>query len=132
MVEDRIHCILRAVDEVDHALRKADLFNELENQLHRHRHFLRWFDDISVAARDSVGHVPCERRCGMNASEIRKTLREMRANPARARAVGKKTQLTIADFEEMEETIKSAMRKVAAIEMEARSTAPDLRSTFRD
>src|SRR6185369_16757364 len=63
----------------------------------------------------------CERRCGMNASEIRKTLREMRANPARARAVGKKIQLTITDFEEMEEMIKQAMRKVAVIEQEARS-----------
>jgi RNA polymerase primary sigma factor len=74
----------------------------------------------------------CERRAGLPASEIRKTLREMRANPARARAVGKKLQLTVADFEEMEEQIKTAMRKVAQIEEEARSTAPDLRSTFRD
>ena len=74
----------------------------------------------------------CERRAGLSASEIRKTLREMRANPARARAVGKKTMLTVADFEEMEEQIKTAMRKVAAIEQEARATAPDLRSTFRD
>jgi RNA polymerase primary sigma factor len=74
----------------------------------------------------------CERRAGFSASEIRKTLREMRANPARARAVGKKTQLTIADFEEMEEQIKTAMRKIVAIEQEARSTAPELRSTFRD
>ncbi|HEU0034921.1 MAG TPA: sigma-70 family RNA polymerase sigma factor, partial [Kofleriaceae bacterium] len=74
----------------------------------------------------------CERKAGMSASEIRKTLREMRANPARARAVGKKTMMTIADFEEMEEQIKTAMRKVAVIEEEARATAPDLRSTFRD
>jgi len=74
----------------------------------------------------------CERKAGMNASEIRKTLREMRASPQRARAVGKKTMMTVADFEEMEEQIKSAMRKVAVIEEEARATAPDLRSTYRD
>jgi RNA polymerase primary sigma factor len=74
----------------------------------------------------------CERRAAMSASEIRKTLREMRASPARARAVGKKTMMTIADFEEMEEMIKTAMRKVAVIEEEARATAPDLRSTYRD
>ncbi|NVB85113.1 MAG: RNA polymerase sigma factor RpoD, partial [Kofleriaceae bacterium] len=74
----------------------------------------------------------CERRAGMPGSEIRKTLREMRANPARARAVGKKTMLTLPDFEEMEEMIKSAMRKVAVVEEESRSTAPELRSTFRD
>jgi RNA polymerase primary sigma factor len=74
----------------------------------------------------------CERRAAMPASEIRKTLREMRASPQRARAVGKKTMLTITDFEEMEELIKQAMRKVAVIEEEARSTAPELRSTYRD
>ncbi len=74
----------------------------------------------------------CERKAGMTASEIRKTLREMRASPQRARAVGKKTMMTVADFEEMEEQIKTAMRKVAVIEEEARATAPDLRSTYRD
>ncbi|HEX8113713.1 MAG TPA: RNA polymerase sigma factor RpoD [Kofleriaceae bacterium] len=74
----------------------------------------------------------CEARAGLSASEIRKTLREMRASPARARSVGKKTMLTIADFEEMEEQIKTAMRKVAVIEEEARGSAPELRSTFRD
>ena len=74
----------------------------------------------------------CEAKAGMSASEIRKTLREMRASPQRARAVGKKTMMTIADFEEMEEQIKTAMRKVAVIEEEARGAAPELRSTFRD
>ncbi len=74
----------------------------------------------------------CERKAGMPANEIRKTLREMRANPARARQVGKKTMMTVADFEEMEEQIKQAMRKVAIIEEEARGNATELRSTFRD
>jgi RNA polymerase primary sigma factor len=74
----------------------------------------------------------CERRASLPASEIRKTLREMRANPARARAVGKKLMMTVADFEEMEEMIKTAMRKVTVVEEESRSTAPELRSTFRD
>ncbi|HMG52319.1 MAG TPA: sigma-70 family RNA polymerase sigma factor, partial [Kofleriaceae bacterium] len=74
----------------------------------------------------------CEAKAGMPANEIRKTLREMRASPQRARAVGKKTMMTIADFEEMEEQIKTAMRKVTVIEEEARSAAPELRSTFRD
>ncbi|MBL9012900.1 MAG: RNA polymerase sigma factor RpoD [Myxococcales bacterium] len=74
----------------------------------------------------------CERKAGMPANEIRKTLREMRANPARARAVGKKTMMTVADFEEMEEQIKQAMRKVALIEEEARGAAPELRTTYRD
>ncbi|HEX7699403.1 MAG TPA: RNA polymerase sigma factor RpoD, partial [Kofleriaceae bacterium] len=74
----------------------------------------------------------CERRAGLPAAEIRKTLREMRASPQRARAVGKKHMMTVADFEEMEEMIKTAMRKVVVVEEESRSTAPDLRSTYRD
>ena len=74
----------------------------------------------------------CERKAGTPANEIRKTLREMRANPAKARAVGKKTMMTVADFEEMEEQIKQAMRKVVIIEEEARGNAMELRSTFRD
>ncbi len=74
----------------------------------------------------------CERKCGLTASEIRKTLREMRASPQRARAVGKRMMMSIADFEEMEEQIKSAMRKVVLIETEARGNAPELRSTYRD
>ncbi len=83
-------------------------------------------DKAEIEVRD------CERKAAMTASEIRKTLREMRASPQRARAVGKKTMMTIADFEEMEEQIKTAMRKVGVIEDEARASAPDLRSTFRD
>ncbi|MEZ4360217.1 MAG: RNA polymerase sigma factor RpoD [Kofleriaceae bacterium] len=74
----------------------------------------------------------CERRCGMSASDIRKTLREMRASSARARTVGKKMMMTVVDFEAMEEQIKTAMRKVAVIEEEARTTSVDLRATFRD
>jgi RNA polymerase primary sigma factor len=74
----------------------------------------------------------CERRAGMDGPEIRKTLREMRSSPQRARAVGKKTMMSIADFEEMEEQIKAASRKVVLIEEEARSSAPELRSTYRD
>jgi RNA polymerase primary sigma factor len=74
----------------------------------------------------------CERRCGMSASDIRKTLREMRASSARARAVGKKMMMTVVDFEAMEEQIKTAMRKVAVIEEEARTVSADLRATFRD
>jgi RNA polymerase primary sigma factor len=74
----------------------------------------------------------CERRAGMKAADIRKLLREMRSSPQRARVVGKKTMMTVADFEDMEEQIKTAARKVAVIEEEARATAPDLRSTFHD
>mgnify|MGYP000906933359 CR=1 FL=1 len=74
----------------------------------------------------------CERRAGLTATELRKTLREMKASPAKARAVGKKSMLTIADFEEMEEQIKNGGRKIATLEEEAKTNAPELRSTYRD
>ena len=73
-----------------------------------------------------------ERKAGMPAAELRKTLREMKASPAKARAVGKKAMLTITDFEEMEEQIKNAQRKIAVLETEAKTNAPELRSTYRD
>ncbi len=76
--------------------------------------------------------VECERRAGLSAADIRKTLREMKASPQKATAVGKKSRLSVADFEEMEEQIKTAMRKVAVIEEESRATAADLRSTYND
>ncbi len=74
----------------------------------------------------------CERRTGLTATELRKTLREMKASPAKARAVGKKSMLTVADFEEMEELIKTGGRKIAVLEDEAKTNAPELRSTYRD
>jgi len=74
----------------------------------------------------------CERRTGLTATELRKTLREMKASPAKARAVGKKAMLTVADFEEMEEQIKNGARKIAVLEDEAKTNAPELRSTYRD
>ncbi|MEZ4400023.1 MAG: sigma-70 family RNA polymerase sigma factor [Kofleriaceae bacterium] len=73
-----------------------------------------------------------EERAGLPAAEIRKTLREMKTSPAKARAVGKKAMLTVADFEEMEEQIKNAQRKVGILEVEAKTNAPELRSTYRD
>jgi RNA polymerase primary sigma factor len=74
----------------------------------------------------------CERRAGMNSVDIKKTFKEMKATGQKSRNVGKRTILTLADFEEMEEQIKTAQRKVAVIEEEARSNAAELRSTFSD
>ncbi len=76
----------------------------------------------------------CERRAGhARRSEIRKTLREMRASPARARAVGKKTMMTVADFEEMEEHDQDGDAQ-GRRRRGGGSLAPrrDLRSTYRD
>jgi len=83
-------------------------------------------DKTEAEVRDS------ERRAGMTAAEVRKTLREMKTSPAKARSVGKRAMLTVADFEEMEEQIKNAQRKIVILETEAKTNAPELRSTYRD
>jgi RNA polymerase primary sigma factor len=73
-----------------------------------------------------------EGRVGMPAKEIRKTLRDMKASQTKTRAVGKKLALTVEDFEEFDHIIKSAQRKIKAIEEECRCTSDELRQTFRD
>ncbi len=73
-----------------------------------------------------------ERKAGQPVSELRKTLREMKASPQKARAVGKKSMMTIADFEELDEAIRNAGRKITTLEEEAKTNAPELRSTYRD
>jgi RNA polymerase primary sigma factor len=73
-----------------------------------------------------------EGRVGLPAKEIRKTLRDMKASQIKTRAVGKKLALTVEDFEEFDHIIKSAQRKIKAIEEECRCTADELRQTFRD
>ena len=56
--EDRIHHILCAVDEIDHALRKTNLLDEFHNELHRHRNFFRRLDDVRVARRERIRQIP--------------------------------------------------------------------------
>ena len=83
-------------------------------------------DKAEAEVRDS------ERKSGMPTPELRKTIREMKASPQKARAVGKKSMMTIADFEELDENIKNAARKITTLEEEAKTNAPELRSTYRD
>ncbi|WP_428269644.1 RNA polymerase sigma factor RpoD [Haliangium sp.] len=73
-----------------------------------------------------------EARAGMPAKEIRKTLREMKTSPTKARAVGKRLTLTIDDFEDFERVIKATQKKVKAVEDECSTTADELRQTFRE
>ena len=74
----------------------------------------------------------CERRAGMSAKEIRKTLREMKANPVKQREVGKLTGLVLEDFEAMDKLIKSANKRVKALETDFTTTALELRETHKD
>ncbi len=73
-----------------------------------------------------------ERKAGMVTAELRRTIREMKGSPQKARAVGKKSLMTVADYEELDEQIKNAGRKIKTLEEEAKTNSVELRSTYRD
>jgi RNA polymerase primary sigma factor len=74
----------------------------------------------------------CERRAGMPLKDLRKTLRELKSTPAKAKSITKKLGLTAAEFEEMERIMKSAQKMVDAVEEEAKIKVDDLRTTYRE
>jgi RNA polymerase primary sigma factor len=73
-----------------------------------------------------------ERRTGMNVREMRKVVREMKLNPAKAKTVERKLRLTVDDLEEMDKNIKLAQKRVKVLEEEAKTNVQDLRDTYRD
>ena len=74
----------------------------------------------------------CERRAGMPLKELRKTMREMKSTPAKAKTITKKLGLTAAEFEEMERIMKNAQKMIDAVEEEAKIRVDDLRKTYRE
>ncbi|GAB4525238.1 MAG: RNA polymerase sigma factor RpoD [Haliangiales bacterium] len=73
-----------------------------------------------------------ESRAGMPAKEIRKTLRDMKTSPQKARSVGRRLTLTVENFEEFERVIKITQKRVKGIEDECHTNAEELRLTYRD
>ncbi len=74
----------------------------------------------------------CEERAGMPVSEIRALMRQARRSPAKARQIAVKLGLSVADLEEMTETIASSQREIHALERAGRSSASVQRETHRD
>jgi RNA polymerase primary sigma factor len=68
----------------------------------------------------------------MPLKDLRKTLRELKSTPAKAKSITKKLGLTAAEFEEMERIMKSAQKMVDAVEEEAKIRVEDLRTTYRE
>ena len=73
-----------------------------------------------------------ERKAGMKVADLRKLIKEMHASPQKARAVGKKSLMTVEQYEELDEAIKNAARKIQTLEEEAKTNAAELRSTYHD
>jgi RNA polymerase primary sigma factor len=74
----------------------------------------------------------CERRAGMQMKDLRRTLKEIKSAPARAKSITKKLGLTPAEFEEMERIIKNAQKMIDAVEEEAKIDVEDLRNTYQE
>jgi RNA polymerase primary sigma factor len=79
-------------------------------------------------AESEVGDI--ERKVGMNLKDLKKIQKEVKTNPAKARAVTKKLGITMAELEEMDRVIKNAQKKVQIVEEEANISVDDLRSTY--
>ena len=73
-----------------------------------------------------------ERQSGLSVKEFRRTLREIRSSPVRARAVSQKLGLRRGEVEEMSRAIDSAQKRRRKVESEAKLTARALRETVRE
>ena len=74
----------------------------------------------------------CERRARMPAKELRKTLRDMKANGTKARTVGRRVRLTVDDFEELDKEIRIASKKLRVLETDSHTLLEDLKQTFAE
>jgi len=73
----------------------------------------------------------CERRCGMAAKELRKQIKEMKAN-GEIMPKGRRRGLALDQLEDLDRTIKAAQKRLKMIEEEARVSAPELVQTYRN
>jgi RNA polymerase primary sigma factor len=72
-----------------------------------------------------------EGRAGMSLRDMRKTMREVKTNPIRAKAL-KKLGLTPAELEEMDRLAKNAAKMMEDVEVEAKIPVADLRTTYHE
>jgi RNA polymerase primary sigma factor len=73
-----------------------------------------------------------EARVGMSLKDFRRTHREMKSSPAKARAIQKKLGIKLEELEEVDHAIKQAQRKIKRVEEEAKNEADALRLTYRE
>ena len=73
-----------------------------------------------------------EQKIGLSQKDLRKTLKELKSSPAKARAIGKKLGLNAEELEEASHLIQAAQRKIKRVEEEAKLSEDQLRVTYRD
>jgi RNA polymerase primary sigma factor len=73
----------------------------------------------------------CERRTGVPGRELKRLLRESRNDDGARRKVAKKLGLRLEDVEDLDRTIRTAIRKVLRVQEEAEVPIDELRRTYR-
>ncbi len=73
-----------------------------------------------------------EHKIGLSQKDLRKTLKEIKSSPAKARAIAKKLGLNAEELEEASILIQASQRKVKRVEEEAKLSEDQLRTTYRD
>ncbi len=73
----------------------------------------------------------CERRCGMNAKEMRKVMREMKTSPQKARSLFRRFGFSLEEYEEMDKLIKACTKRGKAFEEELQISISDVRESYR-
>ena len=73
-----------------------------------------------------------EDRIGLSQKDLRKTLKEIRSSPAKAKAIAKKLGLNADELEEAAKNIQTAQRKIDRVEEEAKLSDDALRQTYKE
>jgi len=75
--------------------------------------------------------IDCERRTGIPVRELKRLLREARNDEAARRKVAKKIGGRLEDVEELDRTVRTAIRKILRVQEEAEVPVEELRRTYR-
>ncbi len=73
-----------------------------------------------------------ESKAGLNTKDLRRTLKDMRGSPAKARTIQKKLGVTADELDELDKNIKEAQKGVKAVEDEANLSVEQLRTTYHE
>jgi RNA polymerase primary sigma factor len=87
---------------------------------------------MALVARAEAEIAACEQRAGVSRRDIRELLRKAKASAPRARVIATKLGLTLEDLAQMEKTIRSAQRRIRAVEQAGQISASNLRKTCQD
>ncbi len=86
---------------------------------------------VSRIERAEVQMVASEKKGGMSASDIRRTVREMKLSKAAERRISRKLGLRPAEMLEIDARIREAQKKVRAVEEEVNLDVDELREIYR-